>query len=190
MSLEDLIAKIKENQKEEKELLEKEHKKIMEEIDEKWRKELQHLEEKLQREREREKERIILSNERKKSFDLKMERLSLKKKLTKEAKDEIMEDLKNLPFESRKKIIVNELKGVKNFIDESSKIIIPKGEKKEAVEILKEIDVKRDLVEEKVDFTNGFLFAGERWSFEVTLKSILEKESTRKDFAKNLFGDL
>ncbi len=192
MPLEDLLAKVKDEKREEELSLKREHKTALENLDSQKRKELEDVKAKLEKEFEEKKKNLLSKKERAKSFDLKMERLEVKKRLLEKAKEEVLRKLENLPVEKKKEIYLANLEEEKELLKEASEILVPKGKKEKLAPILRQVGVKREPIEKDLDFKEGFLIQGGRWKLEVTLEEILEKQISRdkKKFINLLFGDL
>ena len=192
MPLEDLLAKVKDEKREEKLALKREHKTALENLDSEKRSELEEIKSDLQSELEDEKSDLLNKKERKKAFDLKMKRLELKKDLLEDAKNEILERLEGLSGEKKKEIYLANLKEEEDLLEEADEILVPKGKKEKLAPILKEAGIEKELVEKELDFKEGFLVRGGRWKLEVTLEEILDRQISRdkKKFINLLFGDL
>ncbi|MGM0439167.1 MAG: hypothetical protein ACQEP3_01880 [Patescibacteria group bacterium] len=192
MPLEDLLAKVKDEKREEELALKREHKTALENLDSEKRAELESIKDELQKEFGEEKESLLTKKERQKSFELKMERLDLKKELLEKAKEEALKKLEDLSVEEKKDIYLANLKEEKQLLEEAEEILIPKGKKNNLAPILKEAGVDQKPQEKDLDFSEGFLVKGGRWRLEITLEEILERQISRdkKKFVNLLFGDL
>ncbi len=192
MPLEDLLAKVKDEKRQEEKSLKKEHRAALEDLDNRKKEELESLKKKLERELEEKKKDLLGKKERQTFFNLKMKRLELKKELLEEAKSQALKDLEDLSVEKKKKIYLNYLKEEKELLEEASEIAVPEGKRKKLTPILKEAGIGKDPVERDLDFNEGFLVKGGRWKLEITLEEILEKqvERDKKEFINLLFGDL
>ncbi len=192
MPLEDLLAKVKDEKREEELALKREHKTALENLDSRKRAELEEIKNDLETELKERKRDLLTKKEREKAFDLKMERLELKKELLKEAKEEILSKLEDLPIEKKKDIYLSSLEEEKDLLKEASEILVPKGKKEKLAAILKEAGVEKEPLARELDFKEGFLVRGGRWKLEVTLEEILDRQISRdkKKFINLLFGDL
>ncbi len=192
MPLEDLLAKVKDEKREEELRLKREHKNDLENLDSLKREELESLRDELEAELQRKKKMLLSKREREESFGLKMKELGIKKELLEEAKGKVLEELQNLPVEDKKEIYLKSLKEEKELIDEASEIVIPKGKKEKLTPILKEAGIVMSPVEEDLDFKEGFLIRGDRWLLTITLEEILnaEIERDKKSFVNLLFESL
>ena len=192
MPLEDLLAKVKDEKREKELALKREHKTALENLDSEKREEMEDLRDRLEKELADKKEDLLTKKERKKSFELKMERLELKKELLKEAKAEALKRLNDLSVEKKKHIYLSMLKEEIDLIKEAEEISIPEGKKEKLAPILKEAGVEIEPTEKRLDFKEGFLINGKRWKLEVTLEEIVERMISRdkKSFVNLLFGDL
>lgn len=192
MPLEDLLAKVKDEKREKELALKREHKTALENLDSKKREEMEALRDRLEKELADKKEDLLTKKERKKSFELKMKRLELKKELLKEAKTEALKRLDDLSVEKKKHIYLSMLKEEIDLIREAEEIFIPKGKKEKLTPVLKEAGVKTEPTERDLDFKEGFLINGKRWKLEVTLEEVVERMISRdkKSFVNLLFGDL
>ncbi len=192
MPLEDLLAKVKDEKRQEEISLKREHKNALENLDSQKREELENLKEELEKELEEKKRDLLEKKERQESFNLKMKRLEIKKELLEQAKEKVLEDLEDLSVEKKKEIYLNQLKEEKELLEEAAEIAVPEGKKSKLAPILKEAGISKDPVEKDLDFSEGFLVKGKRWKLEVTLEEILERQVSRnkKEFINLLFGDL
>ncbi len=190
MPLEDLLAKVKENKKEKKLTLEREHKQALEDLDSKKREEFENLKDNLEKRLKEEKEDLLSKKEREEAFRLEMERLQKKKELLEKAKKEAIERLSSLSAKEKKEIYLKNLKDKKEVIEESSQIMVPKGKKKELTSILKEAEIKQKPVEKDLPFKEGYLILGGKWTLEITLENILSKEigKNKKEYVDTLFN--
>ena len=192
MSLEDLLAKVKDEKRQEEVSLKREHKNALENLDTRKRDELERVKKRLDNELEEKKRDLLEKKERQEAFNLKMDRLELKKELLDEAKAKVLEDMEKLSIDKKKEIYLSSLKEQKDLLNEADEIAVPEGKKKNLEPILKEAGIKITPKEKNLDFGEGFLVKGERWTVEVTLEEILEREISRnkKKFVNLLFGDL
>ncbi len=191
MPLEDLLAKVKDEKREEELRLKREHKTALENLDSEKRAELEDLKERLKKEREEKKESLLTEKERKLSFELEMERLNLKKEFLEKAKTEALKKAEELPIKEKKDIYLQKLEENEDLLKEASRIVVPEGKRKHLAPLLKEV-IDRKPEEDTLDFEEGFLIEGEKWSLAITLEEILEKEieNDKKKYVKLLFGDL
>ena len=192
MPLEDLLAKVKDEKREQELSLKREHKTALEDLDSKKREELESVKDELEKDLEAQKKDLLTKKERAKSFDLKMDRLEVKKDLLEKAKEKVLEKLEGLPVEKKKEIYLANLKEERELLEEASEILVPEGKKDKLAPVLKQAGVDMDPIEVDLDFKEGFLVKGGRWKLEVTLEEILEKQISRdkKKFINLLFGDL
>jgi vacuolar-type H+-ATPase subunit E/Vma4 len=139
---------------------------------------------------DKEKEDLLSKKKRQEAFRLEMKRLQKKKELLSKAKEEAADQLSSLSAKEKKDIYLKNLKDKKKIIKESSQIVVPEGKKKELRAILKEAGIDKEPIEEKLSVKEGYLIKGGKWSLEITLEKILNKEVDRnkKEYVDTLFG--
>ncbi len=192
MPLEDLLAKVKDEKRKEEIRLKREHKNALEDLDSQKREEMESLRVKFEKEMKEKKAKLLENKEREEDFRLKMERLDLKKGLLEKAKKAALKKLENISLKERKKIYLSKLKEKKKILNEAEEIAVPKGKKKKLESLLKETGIDKKPVEKELDFQEGFLAKGDRWTLAITLEEILQDKikEDKKDSVTLLFGDL
>ncbi|MDD2913203.1 MAG: hypothetical protein PHH17_01020 [Candidatus Pacebacteria bacterium] len=169
-SLSPIIIQIEEETKKRKEELKKNFEKEIRELDEKMNKEEKDLLKKNSAQIEKEKRAILEKYKEEKEFQLKMECLSLKEKLITSAILEIKESLKKAPFDVRKKAYEKKINKLEELISFEN-VFAPLSKKEEIQNLLP----KAKVTEKSLGIEDGFLVEGEKYSFEVSISSIVDE---------------
>jgi len=191
MPLEDLLAKVKDKRRQREIEMKKEHQERLDEIKERKKKEYEDLKSDLDNRYSEKRQELFSKKLRTEEFDLQMERLELKKELLEEAKEKTLEDLEDLSEKEKAEIYLKRIKKEKDLLKDASKISVPKGKKKELEPILKEAGIEKSPEEKDLEFKEGFLFSGDRWSVSITLDDILNSKvkKERKELVNLLFTE-
>ncbi len=191
MPLEDLLAKVKDKRRQREIEMKKEHQERLDEIKERKKKEYEDLKSDLDNCYSEKRQELFSKKLRTEEFDLQMERLELKKELLEEAKEKTLEDLEDLSEKEKAEIYLKRIKKEKDLLKDASKISVPKGKKKELEPILKEAGIEKSPEEKDLEFKEGFLFSGDRWSVSITLDDILNSKvkKERKELVNLLFTE-
>ncbi len=192
MPLEDLIAKVKDEKRKDILSLEKEHRKAVAKMEQEYEEKIDQLKERFRKEKKEKKENILKNKEREESFNLKMKRLNLKKKLLKEAEKEALKEAENLSQSKKEALYLEKIKEAGDLMEEAKEIVVPKEKESEAKSILKKVGAEDKMKTGEVEFKDGFLIRGDKWSSTISLDSILNGmiEDNKKKFVKILFEDL
>lgn len=183
-SLSPIILQIEEETKKRKENLKKNFEKEIKELDNRMEKEIRDFQEKNNTEIEEEKKLFLEKHKEEKEFQLKMECLALKEKLIEKAILEIKDNFKKAPFDVRKKAYEKKINKLKKVISFES-VFAPLSKKEEVEQILPGIKV----TEKNLKIEDGFSVEGERYSFEVSISSIVDEAAlNNKNDLSSLFA--
>lgn len=183
-SLNSIIFEIEKEAEKRKEELRNSYSVEIKKIEEDFQREISLLEKDKEKKVEREKENLITTYREEKEFELKMYKLSLKEKFLNEAVLKIKENIKNYPFEKKKNIYLKKIEELKRYLL-AGKVFAKKGE---GSDIKKLFNSDIEIIEKELEIEDGFIIEGERFSFEVSVSSIIDEIIlNNKDILLSLF---
>ncbi len=170
-SLNSIILEIEKEAEIKKEELIKKHRLELEKMQRENQKEIAFLEKEMNEEIEKEKKKTIENYKGKKEFEHKMNVLSLKESLIREAVSMAKEKIRGYSFEERKVFYLKKIKELTNF-SLSGKVFVPEGK---SLEIRNLFQDNIEVIEKPLKTEDGFIVEGEKFSFEVSISSVIDE---------------
>lgn len=173
MSIDNLISEVDKLKEEEKAELSELYEKEIKELNDKFERELEQEKNALAKNLSAEKERRLLLYKQNKRFELKMEELKNKKKLSEKLEAEIKKSVPDSTSGGRVEIFAKEAGKMRRLFEEADRVLVKPSFKSEAIKILEKAGIRNVEITESPNFDSfGFLIESEDFSVELSIEKI------------------